>query len=405
LGAITPLGLDIDSTWEGLKAGRSGVDYITHFDPTGFETTFAAEVKGFDATQFVGRKEARRMDRFSQLAVAASLQAVENAGLKIDESNQDDTGVLVGSGIGGLVTVSEQVRVLGESGPGRVSPFTVPMMIADMASAQISITLSARGPNFCPTSACSSGSDAIGTAYEIIKRGDARIMLSGGAEAIITPIGVAGFNANRALSTRNDAPQQASRPFDADRDGFVVGEGSAVLILEDLAYAQERGASIVAEVIGYGASSDAVHITAPAENGEGAARAMKMALRKAGLEPKDIDYVNAHGTSTPLNDRVETQAIKGVFGDHAYKVPISSTKSMVGHLLGAAGAIEAIVCARAIETGVIPPTINYTTPDPDCDLDCVPNVARQTNVSATLSNSFGFGGHNSVLVFSEFRGA
>ena len=405
LGAITPLGLDIDSTWEGLKAGRSGVGYITHFDTTGFDTTFAAEVKGFDATQFVGRKEARRMDRFSQLAVAASLQAVENAGLTIDQSNQDDVGVLVGSGIGGLVTVSEQVRVLADGGPGRVSPFTVPMMIADMASAQISITLQARGPNFCPTSACSSGSDAVGTAYEIIKRGDARVMLGGGAEAIITPIGVAGFNANRALSTRNDAPQQASRPFDADRDGFVVGEGAAVLILEDLAYAQERGASIVAEVVGYGASSDAVHITAPPENGEGAARAMNMALRKAGLEAKDIDYVNAHGTSTPLNDRVETQAIRSVFGDHAYKVPISSTKSMVGHLLGAAGALEAIVCAKAIQDGVIPPTINYTTPDPDCDLDYVPNVARQVRVSATLSNSFGFGGHNSVLVFSEFRGA
>jgi len=405
VGAITPLGLDRDATWEGLVAGKSGIDYITQFDTEGFETRFAGEVKGFEPTEYVGRKEARRMDRFSQLAVATSMQAVQDAGLEINSDNQDDIGVLVGSGIGGLLTISEQVGVLIERGPDRVSPFTVPMMIADMASAQVSITLGARGPNFCPTSSCSSGSDAIGTAYEIVKRGDALVMLAGGAEAIITPIGVAGFNANRALSTRNEAPQQASRPFDAERDGFVIGEGACVLVLEGLSFAKERGARILAEVTGYGASSDAVHVTQPAEDGEGAVRAMRMALRKAGLAPTDIDYVNAHGTSTPLNDRVETMAIKTVFGDYAYRVPISSTKSMIGHLLGAAGAVEGLVCIKAIETGVVPPTINYTTPDPECDLDYVPNEARQIKVSAALSNSFGFGGHNSVLVFQEFRGA
>ncbi len=405
LGAITPLGLDVETTWEGLIAGKSGIDYITQFDAEGFQTRIAGEVKGFEPVDYIGRKEARRMDRFSQLAVVAAMQAVEDAKLEINDGIRDDTGVLVGSGIGGLMTLSEQLSILLERGPDRVSPFMVPMMIADMASAQVSITFGARGPNFCPTSACSSGSDAIGTAYEIIKRGDARVMLAGGAESIITPIGVAGFIANRALSNHNDPPQKASRPFDADRDGFVIGEGAALFALEDLAYAQERGARILAEVTGYGASSDAVHITAPAEDGEGAARAMKMAIRKAGLEPTDIDYINAHGTSTPLNDKIETMAIKSVFGDYAYRVPISSTKSMVGHLLGAAGAIEGLVCVKAIETGVIPPTINYATPDPDCDLDYVPNQARQAKVIAALSNSFGFGGHNSVLVFQEFRGA
>ena len=404
IGAITPLGPNIDTTWDGLIAGKSGIDYITQFDTNGFETKIAGEVKGFEPADYIGRKEARRMDRFSQLAVVAAMQAVEHAKLEINDDIRDDTGVLVGSGIGGLMTLSEQLSILLERGPDRVSPFLVPMMIADMASAQVSITLGARGPNFCPTSACSSGSDAIGTAYEIIKRGDARVMLAGGTESIITPIGVAGFIANRALSNRNDPPQEASRPFDANRDGFVIGEGAAVFTLEDLAFAQERGARILAEITGYGASSDAVHITQPAEDGEGAARAMKMAIRKAGLEPTDIGYINAHGTSTPLNDRIETMAIKSIFGDYAYRVPISSTKSMTGHLLGAAGAIEGMVCLKVIETGIIPPTINYTTPDPDCNLDYVPNQARQAKVSAAMSNSFGFGGHNSVLVLQEFRG-
>jgi 3-oxoacyl-[acyl-carrier-protein] synthase II len=330
---------------------------------------------------------------------------VEGARLEINDGIRDEVGVLVGCGIGGLITLSEQMGVLIERGPDKISPFLVPMMISDMASAQVSIAFGARGPNFCPTSACSSGSDAIGTAYEIIKRGDAQAMLTGGAEAVITPIGVAGFIANRALSSQNDPPQKASRPFDAERDGFVMGEGAAVFVLEDLAFAQKRGAHILAEITGYGASSDAIHITAPAEDGAGAARAMRMAIHKAGLEPTDIDYINAHGTSTPLNDKIETIAIKSVCGDHAYRIPISSTKSMTGHLLGAAGAVEGMVCIKVIETGIIPPTINYITPDPDCDLDYVPNQARQAKVSAAMSNSFGFGGHNSVLVFQEFRGA
>lgn len=403
VGAISPLGLDLESTWESLIAGRSGIDYITYFDTEGYETKIAGEIKGFEATDYIGRKEARRMDRFTQLAVASAMQTLQNSGLEVNDDIREDVGVLVGSGIGGLVTLSEQVGVLIERGPDRVSPFLVPMMISDMASAQVSITLGAKGPNFCPTSACSSGSDAVGTAYEIVKRGDARVMFTGGAESIITPIGVAGFMANRALSTNNESPQGASRPFDANRDGFVIGEGAAVLVLEDLDFALERGARILAEITGYGASSDAVHITQPAENGEGAARAMKMALRKAGLEPTDIDYINAHGTSTPLNDKVETMAIKSVFGDYAYRVPISSTKSMTGHLLGAAGAIEGLVCVKAIQTGIIPPTINYENPDPECDLDYVPNEAREVKVSAAMSNSFGFGGHNSVLIFQEYR--
>lgn len=405
MGALTPLGLDINTTWEGLVDGKSGIDRIAQFDASSLETRFAGEVKGFDPVEYMGRKEARRMDRFSQLAVAASVEAVRDAGLEINDTNKGNIGVLIGSGIGGLLTMSEQVRILIEQGPDRVSPFLVPMMIADMASAQVSIALGARGPNFCPTSACSSGSDAIGTAYEIIKRGDAEAMFAGGSEAIITPIGVAGFSANRALSTRNEAPQQASRPFDAERDGFVIGEGAAILVLEDLAFARERGARIIAEITGYGASSDAVHITQPSENGEGAARAMQMALRKAGLAPSEIGYINAHGTSTPLNDKVETMAIKTVFGDYAYHVPISSTKSMTGHLLGAAGAIEGAVCIKVINTGVIPPTVNYNNPDPECDLDYVPNKAREARISSAMSNSFGFGGHNSVLVFQEFRGA
>ena len=405
MGALTPLGLDINTTWEGLVDGKSGIDHIAQFDASSLETRFAGEVKGFDPVEYMGRKEARRMDRFSQLAVAASVEAVRDAGLEINDTNKANIGVLIGSGIGGLLTMSEQVRILIEQGPDRVSPFLVPMMIADMASAQVSIALGARGPNFCPTSACSSGSDAIGTAYEIIKRGDAEAMFAGGSEAIITPIGVAGFSANRALSTRNEAPQQASRPFDAERDGFVIGEGAAILVLEDLAFARERGARIIAEITGYGASSDAVHITQPSENGEGAARAMQMALRKAGLAPSEVGYINAHGTSTPLNDKVETMAIKTVFGDYAYHVPISSTKSMTGHLLGAAGAIEGAVCIKVINTGVIPPTVNYNNPDPECDLNYVPNKAREARISSAMSNSFGFGGHNSVLVFQEFRGA
>ncbi len=402
LGAVSPLGLDMTTTWEGLIAGKSGINYITLCDPEPLETKFAGEVKGFDPTNYINRKDARRMDRFAQLSVAASLQAVEHSGIQINSANQDRIAIVIGSGIGGLTTLFEQIKVLLADGPSRVSPFLVPMMISDMAAAQVSITLGIKGLNLCTTSACSSSSDAIGVAYELIKRGDAQAAITGGSEAVINHIGVAAFNALRALSTRNDAPQLASRPFDAERDGFVISEGACILVLESLAHAQNRGANILAEIIGYGASGDAFHITQPDENGEGAARAMRLALNKAGLAPSEIDYINAHGTSTPLNDKIETMAIKSVFGDHAYRIPISSTKSMTGHLIGAAGAMEALACIMAIQHGIIPPTINLTHPDPECDLDYVPNVARQAKVTTALSNSFGFGGHNSVLVFREY---
>jgi 3-oxoacyl-[acyl-carrier-protein] synthase II len=402
IGVLSPLGLNAVTMWEGLIASKSGIDYITLFDPKLHETKFAGEVKGFEPTNYMSHKDARRMDRFAQLAVAASIQAVEQAGIKINPNNQNNIGVIVGTGAGGLITLSQQLQVMLQEGPNRVSPFLAPMMGTDMASAQVSILLGVKGPNFCTTSACSSGSDAIGVAYETVKRGDAQVMITGGSEAIITPIGIAAFNANRALSTWNNEPQKASRPFDADRHGFVLGEGAAILILESLAFAQARGAKILAEIISYGATGDAYHITQPLESGEGAAKAMQIALDKAGLKPNEIDYINAHGTSTPLNDKMETKAIKTVFGDYAYKIPISSTKSMIGHLLGGAGAVEAAITIMVIQNGVIPPTINLTHPDPECDLDYVPNVARRAKVTAALSNSFGFGGHNSVLVFREY---
>lgn len=402
IGILCPLGLNIDTTWEGLIGGKSGIDYITLFDAGPFETKFAGEVKGFEPTDYISRKDVRRMDRFAQLAVAASMQAIKQSGLQISSANNDQIAVVVGSGIGGLTTLFEQTRVLLESGPSRVSPFLVPMMISDMAAAQVSIALGVKGLNLCTTSACSSSSDAIGVAYELIKRGDSEVVITGGSEAVINPIGIASFNALRALSTRNAEPQLASRPFDAGRNGFVISEGACLLILESLDYAQKRGANILAEVVAYGASADAFHVTQPDENGDGAVRAMRLALNKAGLAPSDIDYINAHGTSTPLNDKTETIAIKTVFGDYAYRIPISSTKSMTGHLIGAAGAVEAAVCIMAIQRGIIPPTINLTQPDPECDLDYVPNVARQTKVTTALSNSFGFGGHNSVLIFREY---
>ncbi len=405
VGTISPLGLDTASTWEALISGKSGADNITQFDASQHETKFAAEVKGFDPTNYINRKEVRRMDRFAQFAVAAAIEALKNSGLQINNSNRDEIAVIVGSGIGGLITLSEQIRILFEKGPDRVSPFMVPMMISDMAGAQISITLGIRGMNFCPTSACSSGSDAVGTAYETIKRGDCVAAFAGGSEAVITPVGIAGFNSARALSTRNDSPKTASRPFDAQRDGFVLAEGACVLVLEDLDYARRRGANILGEIIGYGASSDAFHITAPEENGDGAIRAMKMAIRKARIQPSEIDYINAHGTSTPLNDKIETKAIKAVFNGHSSKLAISSTKSMTGHMVGAGGAIEAAICMLAIRNSIIPPTINYANPDPDCDLDYVPNTARKADITTALSNSFGFGGHNSVLVVKKFSEA
>jgi 3-oxoacyl-[acyl-carrier-protein] synthase II len=402
IGAFTPLGLDMATTWQGLIAGKSGIDYITLCDPAPLETRFAGEVKGFEPTDYISRKEARRMDRFAQLAVAAGLQAVQHSGIQVSGANQGDIAVVVGSGIGGLTTLFEQTKVLIESGPSRVSPFLAPMMISDMAAAQVSITLGLKGLNLCTTSACSSSSDAIGVAYELIRRGDAEAALAGGSEAIINHLGITAFSALKAISTRNDAPKEASRPFDAQRDGFVISEGACILVLENLEHARKRGANILAEIVAYGATADAFHITQPDDKGEGATRAMQLALKKAGLTPSDIDYINAHGTSTPLNDKTETLSIKAVFGEQAYRVPVSSTKSMLGHLIGAAGAIEAAICIMTIQHGIIPPTINLTHPDPECDLDYVPNVARQAKVTTALSNSFGFGGHNSVLIIRRY---
>lgn len=402
IGAFTPLGKDMKTTWDNLIAGESGIDDITLFDAEQMTTKFAAEVKDFEPTDYINRKDARRMDRFAQLAVAAGYQAVEDSKLQIDESNQDDIGVYVGSGIGGLGTLFEQSKVLIEKGPDRVTPFLAPMMIADIAAAQVSIALGAKGPNFCTTSACSSGSDAIGLAYEFIKRGGADVMLAGGTEAIINPLGITAFNALHALSTRNEAPKKASRPFDTERDGFVIAEGAVIFVMESMEHALKRSANIYAEIVAYAATSDSFHVTQPLENGEGAARAMQNALKSGNIKPEEVDYINAHGTSTQLNDAMETKAIKTAFGEYAYKVPVSSTKSMTGHLIGAAGAIEPAICIMTILNGVIPPTINYENPDPECDLDYVPNTARKAEVNTALTNSFGFGGHNSVLILRKF---
>ena len=402
MGVVCPLGLDVSSMWQGLISGQSAVDYITLFDAERFDTKIAAEVKGLDPTAFVSTKEARHMDRFTQFGVAATFQAIEQASLKPNSSDMEDVGVLIGSGIGGINTLLSQADILRERGPRKVSPYLIPMMMSDSTSGQISIFVGARGPNFCTTSACSSGSDAIGEAYEIVKRGDTRAMITGGSEAAITALAVAGFNAAGALSTRECAPQEASRPFDADRDGFVMGEGAAVIVLESLSSALKRGSTPLAEIIGYGASSDAYHVVQPREGGEGGAEAMKAAMKKAGIGPESIDHINAHGTSTRLNDKCETASIKAAFGERAYQIAISSTKSMMGHLLGSAGAIEAIISILTIRHDIIPPTINLQNPDPECDLDYVPNVARHATVKTILSNSLGFGGHNSALIFREF---
>jgi 3-oxoacyl-[acyl-carrier-protein] synthase II len=393
------------TTWDNLIAGKSGVDCITLFDASNMEVRIAGEVKGFDPNNYINRKDVRRMDRFAQLAVAAGYQAVKDANLTIDSSNQDDIGVFIGSGIGGLTTLFDQAKVLVEKGPDRVTPFLAPMMIADIAAAQISIALGARGPNMCMTSACSSGSDAIGAAAEYIKYGNANVMIAGGAEAIINPLGVTAFSALKALSTRNDEPQKASRPFDKDRDGFILAEGAVVLILESLEHARNRGANILSEIVGYGATADSFHVTRPLESGEGAAKAMLMAMKRGDVKPEQIDYINAHGTSTQLNDAMETKAIKTAMGEYAYKVPVSSTKSMTGHLIGCAGAIEPAICIMTILKGIIPPTTNYETPDPACDLDYVPNKARPGRVDTALTNSFGFGGHNSVLILRRYTEA
>ncbi|OAT81272.1 beta-ketoacyl-ACP synthase II [Desulfotomaculum copahuensis] len=403
LGVVSPLGTGVEPFWANLTAGVSGAGPITRFDATAFSTRFAAEVKDFDPLRYIDKKEARHMDRFTQFALVAANMALADAGLDLEKTDRDRVGVILGSGIGGIETLEEQHKVLLNKGPGRISPFFIPMMIANMGAGQIAIAHRLRGCNVTTTSACASSNNAVGDACRILQRGQADVMITGGSEAPITPMAVAGFCAMKALSTRNDQPQQASRPFDAGRDGFVIGEGAGILILETEAHALARGARIYAEVTGYGTSCDAYHITASDPEGGGAALAMSLALLDAGLSPADIDYINAHGTSTPLGDRSETTAIKHVFGTAAARLAVSSTKSMTGHLLGAAGGVESVACVLAIDRGVIPPTINYEQPDPECDLDYVPNCARVAPVRAALNNSFGFGGHNATLVFKKYE--
>lgn len=402
IGAVTPLGNDAQTTWDNIINGKSGIDFITKVDKDQFPVKVAAEVKDFDPKQYMDRREARRMDLFTQYAVAASKMAVEDANLTIDETNAERVGVWIGSGIGGMDTYEEQVRRFIDKGYRRVSPFFVPMLIPDMAAGQVSIQLGAKGINSCTVTACASGANSIGDAFKAVQRGDVDYMVTGGTESPITNMAFAGFSSMKALSMNED-PQSSSRPFDKNRDGFVMGEGAGIIILESLDKALERGAHIYAEIIGYGATGDAYHITAPAEDGEGAARAMQMALDDANLAPDAIQYINAHGTSTEMNDKYETAAIKSVFGEHAYKLAVSSTKSMTGHLLGAAGGVESIISIKAIEEGVLPATINYETPDDVCDLDYVPNEARKESVDVVMSNSFGFGGHNATLVFRKYN--
>ena len=402
VGAVSPLGNTIDDTWAAIKEGKSGVGPLTRVDAEKFSAKVAAEVKDFDIEQYVERKEARKMDRFTQYALAAALMAHKDSGLEVNESNAERVGVWIGSGIGGMETYEQQFLTFQERGARRVSPFFIPMLIPDMASGQVSIYLGAKGPNSCSVTACASGTNSIGDAFKVIERGDADVMITGGAEAPIVNMAIAGFTANTALTTNVD-PATASRPFDKNRDGFVIGEGAGIVILEELEHAKARGAKIYAEIIGYGSTGDAHHITAPAPEGEGAARAMQMALDTAGVTPSKVDYINAHGTSTPYNDLFETQAVKTVFGEHAYKLAMSSTKSMTGHLLGAAGGVEAIFTVLALQEGILPPTINLHEPDPACDLDYVPNEARQANINYALSNSLGFGGHNASLLFKKYE--
>ena len=405
LGAVTPLGNSVETLWANLLAGKCGIGKITSFDSTGFDTQIAAEVKDFSASaSFPSAKDARRADRFTQFAVAAGHQALLDSGLDLAKENRDEIGVFIGSGIGGLHTTAEQHKILLSKGPSRLSPFMIPMLILNMASGLFSMFYKLRGPSVATCSACATSNHAIGEAWRTLKMGDAQVMFAGGTEATIVPIGIGGFCAMKAMSTRNDDPEHASRPFDADRDGFVMGEGSGVIVLEELEHAKQRGARIYCELLGYGNTADANHVTAPSPFGEGAARCMKVALRNAGLNPEDIDYINAHGTSTPQGDVCETQAIKSVFGDHARKVGISSTKGGTGHMLGAAGAVEMAICAKTIEQQVVPPTINLEKPDPQCDLDYVPHTPREMEVDAIINNSFGFGGHNACLVARRFVG-
>jgi 3-oxoacyl-[acyl-carrier-protein] synthase II len=400
IGVVSPVGCDGPSSWDAIVGGKSGIARITRFDPTGYQTTFAGEVKEFDPVDRLGRKDARRTDRYTHFAVASALEALERSGLAIDDAIADRVGVLIGSGMGGAETLDAGMETVLTEGPSRLSPFFMPMFLGNMASGTVAIATGARGPNFAPVSACASSAHAIGEAAAIIRRGEADVMIAGGSEAPLARMVVAGFNAMGALSTRNDDPAAASRPFDAERDGFVLGEGGAALILESAEHAARRGASVLAELTGYATTDDANHMVQPAPGGIGAARAMNLALDAAGLRPADIDYINAHGTSTPLNEKFETQAMKAAFGDAAHHVPISSTKSMTGHLLGAAGALEAALAIMAIQQGILPPTINQTTSDPDCDLDYVPNVARRAAITHVMSNSMGFGGHNVSLIFS-----
>ncbi|MGA2864772.1 MAG: beta-ketoacyl-ACP synthase II [Verrucomicrobiota bacterium] len=405
LGVVSPLGNEVETFWRRLLAAECGIEKIASFDASPFETQIAAEVKHFNPTPaFPSPKEVRRADRFAQFGVHAAWQALRDAALDLNHVNGDEVGVFIGSGIGGLRTTTDQHKVLLERGPERLSPFMIPMLISNMASGLVSIYYSLRGPNFATCSACATANHALGEAWRTIKMGDAKVMLAGGAEATIVPIGIGGFCAMKAMSTRNDDPQRASRPFDKQRDGFVMGEGAGVVVLEELAHAQARGVRIYAEFAGYGNTADAHHLTAPSPGGEGAARCMRMALRNAGLNPQDISYINAHGTATPQGDIAETEAIKTVFGHHARKLAVSSTKGATGHMLGAAGAVEMVVCAKAIASDCVPPTINYEVPDPECDLDYVPNTARQMKVNAIVNNSFGFGGHNASLVAKKFTG-
>jgi len=403
LGVISPVGNDIPTFWNNLLQGRSGVSRIERFDVSAYPTKIAAQVKDFNPGDFLSRKEARRMDRFVQFACAATKMALEDAGIAVDSALADRMGVWIGSGIGGLETYETQHSNLITKGAGSVSPFFIPMLIPNMASGQVSIMFGAKGPIGCTVTSFATGSNFICDAFRIIQRGEADVMIAGGAEAAVTPLGIAGFCAMKALSTRNDEPEKASRPFDAERDGFVMGEGAGIVILEEMERALERGARIYAEVVGYASTADAYHIVQPVPDGSGAARAFKLALEDAGIDAKDVDYINAHGTSTDMNDPMETQAIKTAFGEHAYKVAISSTKSMTGHMLGAAGAVELMVAVLACKNDVIPPTINYTTPDPECDLDYVPNTCRSQTVKVAVSDSLGFGGHNAVLVVRKFE--
>jgi len=404
MGLVIPTGIGVETAWKNVWEGKSGIGPLTRFDTNGFETKIAGEVKNFNPELYIDKKEIKKMDLFIHFAIAATKEALDDARLVITPENSEQIGVIVGTGLGGLPSLEKYHKILLEKGPGRISPFFIPMLIANLASGQIAILFGPKGPNTCLVTACATGAHCIGDAFRAIVYGDAEAMIAGGTEANITPLTIGGFNSMKALSTRNDEPEKASRPFEKNRDGFVVAEGSGILVLEELQFALKRKAEIHAELVGYGYTGDAYHITAPSPDGDGAIRCMKMAIKDAGLAPEDVDYINAHGTSTPLNDLTETVAIKSVFGSHAKKVPISATKSMTGHLLGAAGSTEAIFTVLAIRDGIIPPTINYEEPDPQCDLDYVPNVARRKPLRIGMSNAFGFGGTNATLIFKKFEG-